>query len=133
MAIQAERSDVLLRIGESNPESHVFNSEGFITSGLNTNKRQRDDDGRQGKKKKRKRRKHRLNEPGSSRPLYGVGKVHVPNNDEEVHNPHNLDYEQELVIDRGETRTAGKGHVRDPSNGAQTPPLPRSWIWADTE
>lgn len=38
-------------------------------------------------------------------------------------NPESLvNYEQEFILDRGETHTVGGGHVRDPSNGAKTPP-----------
>lgn len=36
-----------------------------------------------------------------------------------VHNPRNIDYEQELQLDSGEDQSAD---MRDPSDGAKSPP-----------
>lgn len=52
----------------------------------------------------------------------GLGKTHIPTEEEQVHNPHDIDHEQELFVDRGENQSAGGGNARDPSDGERTPP-----------
>lgn len=118
--IQRKQTDVPLRVVEPNPDSLVINVEGVITSGLNTNKCKHANDGNRKKKNRKSYKNHdQCDEPKSSHPRYGMGKVHVPNDDNVVHNPHNLDYEQELIVD------PSGGNARNPLDGAQTiPPVP---------
>lgn len=87
---------------------------------MESNKRKRKDADSKGKNHK-----HRRDdaEP-SSKQTWGLGKTHIPTEEELIHNLHNIDYEQELFVDHDENQSASGSNARDPSDGARTPPLP---------
>lgn len=118
-----EETLVPITVEEPRVDPLIVNEEETVISGETSNARKRkssDDDGQKRKKKMSKGRKHSQLKSDHGPPRrYGKGKVHHP---EEDVVPQSFDFEEELVVDRSQRRTARGDHERNALEGAQTPP-----------